>query len=245
MHLRKPIERRVEVLRKASDRSATKPWTLPPFRGLESYEFEHAPIFFGQDEPLAKGMLQLTSNAERGTLFLLVLGASGSGKSSLVKAGIAPKLFLPRRIAGMAFLRRVVFRPSDAGEGEDLFDALARRLTVHTSTQTQEGLPELLAHGQSVASLAAHLAHCARRPRLAHRHGARPGDDARPSFGPQLYRADVIDAQGHTLSYASYDKLETWLLSQLGSRLASVARSLNSDLGFSATFCASNRRSVT
>jgi tetratricopeptide (TPR) repeat protein len=155
MHLRKLIERRVEGLRASSGRGTTKAWPLPPFRGLESYEFEHAPIFFGQDEWLAKGMLQLTSNAERGTPFLLVLGASGSGKSSLVKSGIAPKLFLPRRVAGAAFLGRVVFRPSDAGEGEDLFDALARRLTVGTSAE--EGLPELLGDAQSVASLAAHL----------------------------------------------------------------------------------------
>jgi tetratricopeptide (TPR) repeat protein len=161
-HLRKLIERRIETMRADRGPGATKAWTLPPFRGLESYEFEHAPIFFGQDEWLAKGMLQLTGNAERGTPFLLVLGASGSGKSSLVKAGIAPKLFLPRRIAGAAFLRRVVFRPSDAGEGEDLFDALARRLTVQTSAQ--EGLPELLAHGQSVASLAAHLRTAATTP---------------------------------------------------------------------------------
>jgi tetratricopeptide (TPR) repeat protein len=157
LHLRRLIERRIEALRQrpGAGREAAKAWTQPPFRGLESYEFEHAPIFFGQDEWLAKGMLQLTGNAERGMPFLLVLGASGSGKSSLVKAGIAPKLFLPRRIAGVAFLRRVVFRPSDAGEGEDLFDALARRLTFQAGTQ--EGLPELLAHGQTVASLAAHL----------------------------------------------------------------------------------------
>ncbi len=75
-------------------------WTQAPFRGLEAYEFEHAPIFFGQDEALAKAMLQLTGNADAGSPFLIVLGASGSGKSSLVKAGIVPKLFVPRRIAG-------------------------------------------------------------------------------------------------------------------------------------------------
>lgn len=152
MHLRKLIERRIDALQVER---AARASALPPFRGLESYEFEHAPIFFGQDEWLAKGMLQLTSNAERGTPFLLVLGASGSGKSSLVKAGIAPKLFLPRRVAGAAFLRRVVFRPSDAGEDEDLFDAFARRLTAQG--RAEEGLPELLVHGQSVADLAAHL----------------------------------------------------------------------------------------
>lgn len=154
-HLRKLIERHIAALRAAQGDAAVKAWTQAPFRGLEAYEYEHAPIFFGQDEALAKAMLQLTASAEAGLPFLLVLGASGSGKSSLVKAGIVPKLFVPRRIPGSAFLRRVVFRPSDAQGGEDLLHALARRLTTQVSEQ--EGLSELIAHGQSVESLAAHL----------------------------------------------------------------------------------------
>ncbi|MGO9933456.1 MAG: hypothetical protein ACLPV8_16825 [Steroidobacteraceae bacterium] len=162
-HLRKLIERRIASIGIAQmDAAAHKVWTQAPFRGLEAYEFEHAPIFFGQDETLAKAMLQLMGDAEAGSPFLLVLGASGSGKSSLVKAGILPKLFVPRRIAGSAFLRRVVFRPSDAREGEDLFDALARRLT--TQVTEQEGLSELIGHGQSPASLAAHLRNATAAP---------------------------------------------------------------------------------
>ncbi len=154
-HLRKLIERHIAALRAAQGDAAIKAWTQAPFRGLEAYEYEHAPIFFGQDEALAKAMLQLTANAEAGSPFLLVLGASGSGKSSLVKAGMLPKLFVPRRIPGNAFLRRVVFRPSDAQDGEDLLHALARRLTTQVSEQ--EGLSELIGHGQSLESLAAHL----------------------------------------------------------------------------------------
>jgi TPR repeat protein len=161
-HLRKLIERRVAALGSRRSDAATKTWTQAPFRGLEAYEFEHAPIFFGQDEALGKAMLQLTGNAEAGSPFLLVLGASGSGKSSLVKAGILPKLFVPRRIAGTAFLRRVMFRPSDAQEDEDLFDALARRLTTQVSEQ--EGLSELIRHGQSPASLATHLRNATAAP---------------------------------------------------------------------------------
>ncbi len=153
-HLHKLIERRIARGSPQVDTAAIA-WAQPPFRGLEAYEFEHAPIFFGQDEALAKAMLQLTANAEIGLPFLLVLGASGSGKSSLVKAGVVPKLFVPRRIPGAAFLRRIVFRPSDARDGEDLFDALARRLTTQVSEQ--EGLSELIGPGQSTANLAAHL----------------------------------------------------------------------------------------
>jgi tetratricopeptide (TPR) repeat protein len=161
-HLRKLIERRIAALGSAAGDTADRAWTQAPFRGLEAYEFEHAPIFFGQDAALAKAMLQLMNNAENASPFLLVLGASGSGKSSLVKAGIVPKLFVPRRVAGTAFLRRVVFRPSDASEGEDLFDAFARRLT--TPVSEQEGLSELIGHGQSVASLSAHLRNATTAP---------------------------------------------------------------------------------
>ena len=160
-HLRKLIEKRIAAL--ASERTkVAKAWAQAPFRGLEAYEFEHAPVFFGQDGALAKAMLQLTVNAEASSPFLLVLGASGSGKSSLVKAGILPKLFVPRRIPGTAFLRRVIFRPSDAHDGEDLFDALARRLTTQLSEQ--EGLSELIGHGQSLESLAAHLRNATAAP---------------------------------------------------------------------------------
>jgi WD40 repeat protein len=154
-HLRKLIERRIAQRgANAVDQSAII-WMHAPFRGLESYDFDDAPIFFGQDEALSTAMMRLTANAENGVPFLLVLGASGSGKSSLVKAGIVPKLFVPRRITGVAFLRRVVFRPSDALPGEDLFDALARRLT--TADGPAGGLPELVGPGQLLSSLAAHF----------------------------------------------------------------------------------------
>jgi WD40 repeat protein/TPR repeat protein len=161
-HLRKLIEKRIAARAATPRDAAPRAWTQAPFRGLEAYEFEHAPIFFGQDEALAKAMLQLTGNAEVGSPFLLVLGASGSGKSSLVKAGIVPKLFVPRRIPGTAFLRRVVFWPSDVRDGEDLFDALARRLTTQVSEQ--EGMSELIGPGQSAAMLAAHLRNATAEP---------------------------------------------------------------------------------
>jgi WD40 repeat protein len=161
-NLRKLIEKRIASLTSSQSEQSARIWMHEPFRGLESYEFEHAPIFFGQDEALARAMVQLVENADAGSPFLLVLGASGSGKSSLVKAGIVPKLFVPRRIPGAAFLRRVVFRPSDAQAGEDLFDALARRLT--TQVGPDEGLSELIAPGQSLASLAAHLRNASGEP---------------------------------------------------------------------------------
>ncbi len=149
--LRKLIERRIKAL--AAAESSAPIWLGEPFRGLESYEFEHAAIFFGRDAAITKATEQLAANARSGSAFLLVSGASGSGKSSLVKAGIVPRLMKPQRISGMAFLRRAVFRPGS--EGTDIFRGLANALT--RADRQDIGLPELIAFGQDPGQLATHL----------------------------------------------------------------------------------------
>ena len=55
-------------------------------------------------------------------------GASGSGKSSLVKAALVPRVMKPQRLPNTAFLRRVVFRPGDGAS--DLVGAFADRAQV-------------------------------------------------------------------------------------------------------------------
>ena len=148
--LRRLIERRIKTA--AQGEMAPSIWMGDPFRGLESYEFEHAPIFFGRYAAITKATAQIAANARDGLGFLLVSGASGSGKSSLVKAGIVPRLMKPQRISGLSFLRRCVFRPSL--EGDDVIVGLAKALTRGGPS---EGLPELLAPGQSLDQLATHL----------------------------------------------------------------------------------------
>ncbi|MFK7893475.1 MAG: toll/interleukin-1 receptor domain-containing protein [Granulosicoccus sp.] len=60
-----------------------------PYLGLSSYQEKHAPVFFGREEEAIAGVELL----ERGAPGLIMtLGASGSGKSSLVRAGIIPRL---------------------------------------------------------------------------------------------------------------------------------------------------------
>lgn len=58
-----------------------------PYRGLSAYESEHKSEFFGRSQAIAA----LLSEVEQHPLTVL-LGASGTGKSSLVKAGIVPRL---------------------------------------------------------------------------------------------------------------------------------------------------------
>ena len=69
----------------------TKDWDpkAPPYLGLSAYQEEHAAVFFGREEESLAG----TELLERGAPgLIMVLGASGSGKSSLVRAGILPRL---------------------------------------------------------------------------------------------------------------------------------------------------------
>jgi len=152
--LRKLIERRIKLQAAGSGGDLQPTWLGNPFRGLQAYEFEHAAIYFGRDALMAKAAEQIASRARQGSAFLLVVGASGSGKSSLVKAAVVPRFMKPQRIEGVEFLRRLVFRPGDAQH--DLFLGLVEALT-RPSAEAGVGLPELLAPGQNAKDVAAHL----------------------------------------------------------------------------------------
>ena len=63
-------------------------WTKDPYPGLRAFETGEAAIFFGRKEETK----ELCSRIQGGCRFLAVLGASGSGKSSLVRAGLLSEL---------------------------------------------------------------------------------------------------------------------------------------------------------
>jgi WD40 repeat protein len=159
--LRKLIERRVQ--KRGAAGPAAVIWLEDPFRGLQSYDFFHAPIFFGRVGLVTKAIERLAGNAAHGVgAFLMVSGASGSGKSSLVKAAMVPRLMKPQRVTGLAFLRRVLMRPAEAGA--DLVLGLAQALTRRDQEDDRVGLPELLGPGQNVLKLAEHLRGAAEAP---------------------------------------------------------------------------------
>jgi formylglycine-generating enzyme required for sulfatase activity len=62
-------------------------WPGSPFPGLRAFNDKDAPIFFGRGAEIDK----LTDRINRNR-FVTVVGASGSGKSSLVWAGLIPRL---------------------------------------------------------------------------------------------------------------------------------------------------------
>src|SRR5262245_40488693 len=122
-HLRKLIERRLP--RDEGSATPLKPsWTVgSPFRGLDVFDFQHAPVFFGRTQAVGDLLNALRTNAAVGRAFVLVVGVSGGGKSSLVRAGVLPVLVQPGVIEGVGLWRRAILKPSDSGG--DLLRALA------------------------------------------------------------------------------------------------------------------------
>jgi len=83
----------------------------PPYRGLRSLEAEDAGIFFGRDAPVVEALDRLRGLREAACPRLLViLGASGAGKSSFLRAGLFPRLARDDQ----TFLPLPVIRPERA-----------------------------------------------------------------------------------------------------------------------------------
>ncbi|UIE38696.1 nSTAND1 domain-containing NTPase [Leptodesmis sichuanensis] len=68
-------------------RERVEPELASPYKGLKKFEPEDKDRFFGRDQLVAS----LVTELEHGQMILL-LGASGSGKSSVVRAGVIPRL---------------------------------------------------------------------------------------------------------------------------------------------------------
>ncbi|MCD6014488.1 MAG: transcriptional activator domain [Solirubrobacterales bacterium] len=76
-----------------------------PFRGLAPFDAAHAEYFFGRERLVAELIAHLV-----GSTLLAVVGPSGSGKSSAVRAGLLPAL-ADGVVPGSEAWRRAVMRP--------------------------------------------------------------------------------------------------------------------------------------
>ncbi len=80
-------EASAEVAAEASDDETSR----PPYRGLTRFEPDDAELFFGRDQ-----LVERLTELNRKHRFTAVFGPSGSGKSSLLRAGLIPRLRTPR-----------------------------------------------------------------------------------------------------------------------------------------------------
>src|SRR6266550_5792386 len=96
-----------------------------PFRGLEPLDFEDAAVFFGRDLEILRGLDALRGLRDNpATRLFVILAASGTGKSSFLRAGLLPRLARD----DSHFLPLSVVRPETAPISGDrgLAQALAR-----------------------------------------------------------------------------------------------------------------------
>ncbi len=113
----------------------------PPYPGMTAFDDTQAGLFFGRDDEIRALRETLESLRRHGALaprLVLALGASGSGKSSLVRAGLLPRL----RVDKAKWIIVPPLRPLGDPFGE-LAAALERgwrRLTPDAETSVLDGL---------------------------------------------------------------------------------------------------------
>jgi len=126
-----------------------------PYRGLAAFDEEHSRLFFGRDIDIGRARALFIEAAvghesgRRGSPFLLILGASGSGKSSLLNAGLLPRLraggvpaFREDGSDGIRGFRSVVIVPRETGN--DLCAGFASSLYASKPVgRADTALPEL------------------------------------------------------------------------------------------------------
>jgi formylglycine-generating enzyme required for sulfatase activity len=84
-HLRRALDDLLRV-------EKTVTWSEDPYRGLNTFDVEHAPIFYGRDEETCDVLQRLRDQRRSGCAFAVIVAASGAGKSSLARAGVAASL---------------------------------------------------------------------------------------------------------------------------------------------------------
>ncbi|NGZ11578.1 MAG: DUF4062 domain-containing protein [Nitrospira sp. LK70] len=118
-----------------------------PYRGLLWFNQEYAPLFFGRDREVDELIGKMS---EPGGRALLVIGASGSGKSSVVAAGVWQAVIKQGRLPESAQWVWLRIQPSD---GDTPSDALARGLKDIFQLSVR---PRLTTRGSTLCDVLAH-----------------------------------------------------------------------------------------
>jgi WD40 repeat protein/class 3 adenylate cyclase/energy-coupling factor transporter ATP-binding protein EcfA2 len=206
-----------------------------PYKGLVPFQPEDAEVFFGREQLVEDIVSRLAKAA-----FLAVVGPSGSGKSSLVLAGVVPELQ-----RGEQELRAAIIAPGahplaavvEVGDPDLLVvDQFEELFTLcHDEGERHSFIDALLDHAERgvrviVALRADFYGHCTVHPRLAaalEEHQAlvgpmseeelrqaieRPAEQAELVLEPGLAEALIRDvaAQPGALPLLSHSLLETW-----------------------------------
>ena len=115
-------------------------WAVSPYPGLRPFRGNEADVFFGRDVAVQRLLGRLSDRR-----FVAILGASGTGKSSLIWAGLMPALRVgrpaPEQIHGATWLTPA-FRPGTAPI-KTLAIALSYALSASKQTYDKDAVSSL------------------------------------------------------------------------------------------------------
>ncbi|WP_368873346.1 nSTAND1 domain-containing NTPase [Shewanella algae] len=104
-------------------------WSLgSPFPGLKPFSADYAGVFFGRSEQINALLERIARQIKHGRGFCLLLGPSGSGKSSLINAGILPNLASPQGFHGIGLACYSILDLADVAEDQLLLELAAAML---------------------------------------------------------------------------------------------------------------------
>jgi formylglycine-generating enzyme required for sulfatase activity len=146
----------------------------PPYRGLLALEAADAGIFFGRDAPILEALDRLRALRDGpAPRLMVVIGASGSGKSSFLRAGLLPRLQRNDR----DFLPLPIVRPAGAAiSGETgLVRALETACASVGLPHARADIREKVAAGaKALRSLLAELVRSAQQAFVSEQQGIKP-----------------------------------------------------------------------
>ena len=197
----------------------------PPYPGLRPLDVEDAAVFFGRDAKIIEGLNTLRGLRERGfQRMLVILGASGAGKSSFLRAGLWPRLLRDDR----QFLPLPVIRPERAaisgttGLAAVLEAAFLKYRKPSTKPRTRADIRGTLQQAEGLDLLLCELQELA-RPRA-------PTDERPPTVVIAIDQAEEL--------FAADGRTEAMVL------LARLAETLGRPAGVDSDAIATRRRSL-
>ena len=138
-HLRDRMDKLLETLPQAvesqldKEASSTPNWSGSPYPGLAAFTSEQAPIFFGRGGEIDQLLKQFSDPQVQ---FVAVVGVSGSGKSSLVNAGLLPRL--RTGIVGNSPWTDLALKPGERGGNPFLALAYVLKPLLAIADQTED-----------------------------------------------------------------------------------------------------------
>ncbi|WP_295394491.1 WD40 repeat domain-containing protein [uncultured Thiodictyon sp.] len=152
--LRKLLNRRISVER--GQRPGAGEWRDNPFRAGRPYALSDEPVFVGRETETRELVARLEAQRADGRGLILITGPAGVGKSSLVYAGLLPRLLRPFLFTGVAGTRWCRLACTGPDPIADLAQALRLPAMLGTALDgfglDQAGLQRLLETEPAVAA---------------------------------------------------------------------------------------------